>query len=598
MSFTKLLIANRGEIALRIMRTCRAMGIAPIAIYSEADFESLHAVEADEAVCVGPAPSLQSYLNIESIISAALMTGADAIHPGYGFLSENAAFASACQAANIVFVGPSPRSIQQMGSKAEARRLAASLGVPVVPGYEGEDQSIEAFQAKALAVGFPILIKASAGGGGRGMRVVRSLKHLAESIESARSESNKAFGDGTLLIEKLVEGARHVEVQILGDHHGNLVHLFERDCSLQRRHQKIIEETPSPALTADLRSRMTEAALSVGRAIGYYGAGTVEFIVAPSGDFFFIEVNTRLQVEHPVTEMVTGLDLVRFQIEVAEGHPLPFSQEEVRATGHAIEARLYAERPANDFLPSAGAIVDWDVPDTLDGLRIDSGVQTGSEVSIYYDPLLAKVIAHGATRSVARRKLVAALKALSVLGVGTNQDFLVRLLNSPAFVDGACDTAFIDGHLSELVIAPGPNSLREVVAAVAVYREEMLLRAPSSAPPKALHYRNNPYRPLPAKFEICDTVFEINLRPGPSGGYELSGKDWQVQARVVSYSPGQLRLEIDGIQRRFRIIESSKGFLVHSLDGSFQIRKISRFPERSSQSETESASSPMPGQVL
>ncbi|MEO6726919.1 MAG: biotin carboxylase N-terminal domain-containing protein, partial [Blastocatellia bacterium] len=339
--FRKILIANRGEIALRVMRTCHAMGIATVAVYSDADVNALHVRAADEAVHIGAAPAKDSYLNAEKIIEAAKLTGTGAIHPGYGFLSENAEFAEACAAAGIVFIGPPAEAIRKMGLKSPARKLAAGAGAPIVPGYDGEEQADEILRAEILKIGFPVLIKASAGGGGKGMRVVQSESEITEAIESARREAEKAFGNGALLVEKFIELARHVEIQILGDSHGNLVHLFERDCSLQRRHQKIIEESPSPAVSQELRAQMSLAAVNIARAINYTNAGTVEFILAPSGKFYFIEVNTRLQVEHPVTEAITGLDLVRLQIEIAEGKPLPFAQEELMASGHAIEARLY-----------------------------------------------------------------------------------------------------------------------------------------------------------------------------------------------------------------------------------------------------------------
>jgi 3-methylcrotonyl-CoA carboxylase alpha subunit len=372
-SFRKILIANRGEIALRVMRSCHAMGVETVAVYSDADADSPHVRFAGESVHLGAATAQESYLRIEKIVEAARRTGAEAIHPGYGFLSENAEFAESCAAAGVVFIGPPPAAIRAMGLKSSARMLAAEAGAPVVPGYDGEDQSSETLRARTVKIGFPVLIKASAGGGGKGMRVVRAESEVDRAIEAARRETEKAFGDGSLLLEKYVEGARHVEVQILGDARGNLVHLFERDCSLQRRHQKVVEECPSPAVNEELRRKLGEAAVAIGRAIGYTNAGTVEFILAPSGEFYFIEVNTRLQVEHPVTEMVTGLDLVRLQIEIAEGRPLPFAQVDLKAEGHAIEARLYAEDPANDFLPSTGKILDLHLP-AIEGVRVDSGI--------------------------------------------------------------------------------------------------------------------------------------------------------------------------------------------------------------------------------
>src|SRR5215470_750511 len=388
-AFRRILIANRGEIALRIMRSCHAMGIEAVGVYSDFDHDAPHVRHADLAVPIGPAAARDSYLDIAAILSAARRTGADAIHPGYGFLAENAAFAAACEEAGTAFIGPRSSVIRTMGSKAQARKIAQEAGVPVAPaGTEGDFAKL----------GFPILIKASAGGGGRGMRIVRSAAEFKDAFAAARGEAERAFADGTLLVEKYVEGARHVEIQIFGDHHGNLIHLFERDCSIQRRHQKIIEESPSPAVPPELRQRMAEAALALGRKIGYTNAGTVEFLLAPSGEFYFIEVNTRIQVEHPVTEMVTGLDLIRLQIEIAQGGKLPAQPLENATQGHAIEARLYAEDPGNNFLPSTGTLHVWQPPQAVSGVRVDSGVAEGTEIGVYYDPLLAKVIAHAADR--------------------------------------------------------------------------------------------------------------------------------------------------------------------------------------------------------
>src|SRR5437016_2033581 len=427
----KILIANRGEIAVRIMRTCREMGIETVAAYSDFDCNALHVRRADSAVPIGGSASRESYLNIEAILSAARRAGADAIHPGYGFLAENAEFAAACENASIVFIGPSSKVIRAMGSNAGARRIAQEAGVPVAPALS-ENESPTA--------GFPWLIKASAGGGGRGMRTVRAAPEFQALLSAARGASERAFGEGTLLVEKYVEGARHVEIQIFGDHHGHVMHLLERDCSIQRRHQKIIEESPSPAVTPDIRSRMTEAAVALGRKIGYTNAGTVEFLLAPSGEFYFIEVNTRIQVEHPVTEMITGLDLIRLQIEAAQGRPL--GPELPRQDGHTIEVRLYAEDPANDFLPSTGTLHVWAPPAAMDGLRVDCGLEEGAEIGVYYDPLLAKVIAHAPDRNTAIARLVYALKNFAAQGVVTNREFLIDVLEHEEFGAGRAHTGF------------------------------------------------------------------------------------------------------------------------------------------------------------
>ena len=400
----KVLVANRGEIACRVLRTLRGMGIPSVAVYSDADASAVFVREADEAVRIGPAPASESYLDSARILEAAGAVGADAVHPGYGFLSENAEFAAACARAGLVFIGPTVDAIRRMGSKVEAKALMQAAGVPVLSGFAAAGLSDAEIATRGAALGYPLLVKASAGGGGKGMRVVREPGALVAALGAARREAKAAFGDDALLIERWVEVARHVEVQILGDAHGGLVHLFERDCSLQRRHQKVIEEAPAPALDPALRAQLCAAAVAAGKAIGYVGAGTVEFLLAGDGRFHFLEVNTRLQVEHPVTEAITRFDLVRLQIEVAEGRALPFEQGDVRAEGHAIEARLYAEDPAQGFLPATGRLALWAAP-VLPGLRVEAGVEAGVTVGVHYDPLLAKLIAHGATRDEARRRL-------------------------------------------------------------------------------------------------------------------------------------------------------------------------------------------------
>ncbi len=593
----KILIANRGEIALRVMRTCRAMGIATVAVYSDADANAPHVRFADEAVHIGAAPAKDSYLNAEKILEAAKLTGAEAIHPGYGFLSENADFAEACTTAGIVFIGPSPEAIRQMGLKSPARKLAAAAGCPVVPGYDGEDQNDATLQSEILKIGFPVLIKASAGGGGKGMRVVRSENEIAEAIESARREAEKAFGNGALLLEKFVERARHVEVQILGDQHGNLVHLFERDCSLQRRHQKVIEESPSPAVSPELRQQMGEAAVKVGQAIGYSNAGTVEFILTPSGEFYFIEVNTRLQVEHPVTEAVTGLDLVKLQIEIAEGKPLPFTQSELKTSGHAIEARLYAEDPANDFLPATGKLHDWRLPETIDGLRIDSGVEAGSEVGIYYDPMLAKLISFADDRATAIRKLSYALRQLSVQGVTTNREFLIRLVEHAGFAAGEAHTGFIAEHLGALVGGTNPQLDQVSAIAAALYLQRKWQTADSLLAQIPPGYRNNPYRAPSIKLKVGDQEATVSWQ-FTSGKFEVSVMGASSTAEILDCEDAKIRLAIDGIQREFRITEIGDLLYVHSSLGSRTVARLARHPIPKSASEQGSASSPMPGAVL
>jgi acetyl-CoA carboxylase biotin carboxylase subunit len=474
--FTRLLIANRGEIAVRIMRACDELGIETVAVYSDADRAALHVRKARQAVHLGPPSPGASYLHIARIIDAARATGADAVHPGYGFLAENPAFAAACADAGITFVGPTPDVMAIMGSKTAARAAMASAGLPVVPGETPADQSDAAIIACARRIGFPVLVKASAGGGGKGMRIVRHEPEMATALSGARHEAHAAFGDDTLYVERLIERPRHVEIQVLADHHGQAIHLFERDCSVQRRHQKVIEESPSPALSLAVRRRMGDAAAAAAKAVGYRNAGTMEFLLEGAGDdarFYFLEMNTRLQVEHPVTEAVTGIDLVRAQLEVAAGHPLRWTQDDVAVRGHAIECRVYAEDPAHDFLPQAGTIDVYREPGGP-GVRVDSGVTGGSEISVHYDPMVAKVIAWADSRQAASARARIALREFVVLGLQTNIAFLIDVLESPAFTEGRIHTAFLDSgeHRVE------PRALPPAALAAAVFHRD----SPPSAP--------------------------------------------------------------------------------------------------------------------
>ncbi len=486
----RLLIANRGEIALRIIRTCREMGIETVAVHSDADARAPHTLSADRAVAIGPSPAPASYLSIPTIIDAATRTGADAIHPGYGFLSENAAFAQACANAHITFVGPTAEVIARMGSKIEARRLASGAGVPVVPGHTPADQSDEGVQRAVEHVGLPALIKASAGGGGKGMRRIAESRHIIDAIQAARREATAAFGDGTLYVEKLVEAPHHVEVQVFADDHGHTIHLFERECSVQRRHQKVIEESPSPLLSPALRDRMTAAAVATARAAGYRNAGTIEFLVDPSsGAFYFLEMNTRLQVEHPVTEHVTGVDLVRAQLLVASGEPLPWTQQALTQRGHAIEARVYAEDPAQDFIPQAGVLERYQEP-RWPGVRVDSGVVEGGEVTVYDDPMIAKVIATAESRPLAINRLAAALRTFDVGPLRTNIPFLIRVLELDEFRAGTVDTAFLDRESARLTQSLGDRN-----------QSPAHRQSPVHHP---VHYQSpipNPQSPTPAAYD-------------------------------------------------------------------------------------------------
>ena len=465
----RVLIANRGEIARRVIRTCRQMGIATVAVYSEADAAAPHVREADTAECIGPAAATESYLKIDRVIEAASKTGADAIHPGYGFLSENADFAEACASAGIIFVGPPAAAIRKMGSKTAARATVSAAGVPVVPGATPTSQDPGEIAKAAKSIGLPVLLKAAAGGGGKGMRIVRDVSALDESIRAAQSEATRAFGNGTLYVERLVDRARHIEVQIMGDAHGHVVHLFERDCSMQRRHQKVIEEAPAPHLAPAVRARITEAAVAAGRSVGYVNAGTVEFLLEGEGDdaqFYFLEMNTRLQVEHPVTEAITGLDLVRVQLLVASGEPLPFTQADVRQSGHAIECRVYAE-DSRRLLPQTGRLIRYREP-AGDGIRVDAGVVEGQTIGVHYDPLLSKLIAYGETREDAREGLMQALRSYEILGLHHNIAFLLRLLDRPEFRDVTMHTRFIESAMTELA-APAAPDVTQAAAAMAAF---------------------------------------------------------------------------------------------------------------------------------
>jgi acetyl-CoA carboxylase biotin carboxylase subunit len=466
----RLLIANRGEIALRVIRACREMGIETVAVYSEVDAGAPHVAASDYAVAIGAAPALESYLSVPRILDAAAASGADAVHPGYGFLAENANFARACRQAGLVFVGPTAEVIELMGSKTAAREAARKAGLPVVPGETPESQTDEAIELAARRIGFPVLIKASAGGGGKGMRMVTAGTDLREAVEAARREAASAFGDGTLYVERVLEQPRHVEIQVFGDCHGHGVHLFERDCSVQRRHQKVIEESPSPVLTPGLRDRMGRAATALVRAVGYRNAGTVEFLVEGRGEaarFYFLEMNTRLQVEHPVTEGVTGVDLVRAQIVEARGEPLPWKQEELSLRGHAIECRVYAEDPAAQFMPQAGPLLCYREPQ-MPGVRVDSGVVQGGEIPVYYDPLIAKLIACGETRELAVNRAIAALRDFPILGIRTNVSFLIQVLDHERFREGRVDTGFLDREARAIVAAASDLAPPDEVVAAAV----------------------------------------------------------------------------------------------------------------------------------
>jgi len=559
--FQKILIANRGEIACRIARTARRMGVQTVAVYSEADRDALHVAMADEAVPIGPAPARESYLVAERLIDAARVAGAQAIHPGYGFLSENAEFAEACAAMGLVFIGPPAAAIRAMGDKAAAKTLMERAGVPVVPGYHGEDQSEARLLKEAARIGYPVLIKPSAGGGGKGMRIVAEPEAFAGALASAKREAMAAFGDDRVLVERYLTKPRHIEVQVFCDRTGKLVHLFERDCSIQRRHQKVIEEAPAPGLSDGQRRRMGEVAISVAHAIGYVGAGTVEFIVGDDA-FYFMEMNTRLQVEHPVTEEITGLDLVEWQLRVAAGEPLPMTQDQIRCHGHAIEARLYAEDPQRNFLPSTGKLAAFAPPEDV---RVDTGVRPGDEVSVHYDPLIAKLVVWGEDRDAAVRRFGRALADCAVGGFATNREFLYRVAAHPAYRAGEIDTSFIDRHRAQLIPPPAPAraaalaaaSLIRVLAQAKASREAA---AASGDPHSPWHdsdgWRLNgaTYRDLRWHDGISERTVRVHYR---RAGYRLEIGEEVSDAAARWDSGVTLALTLDGAVHRVALLQAS-----------------------------------------
>jgi 3-methylcrotonyl-CoA carboxylase alpha subunit len=603
--FRTLLIANRGEIACRIVRTARRMGITSIAVYSEADAGALHVKAADRAVRIGPAPARESYLNIQRIIEAARRSGAEAIHPGYGFLSENPAFPEACASAGIIFVGPPAAAMRAMGSKSAAKTLMQNSGVPVLPGYHGERQDTAFLADQANRTGFPLMIKAVSGGGGRGMRVVAHPDEFMDALDTARQEAVSSFGDDRVLLERYLEHPRHIEVQVFADRHGNAVHLFERDCSVQRRHQKVIEEAPAPGIDAKRRDAMGCAAVAAARVVGYQGAGTVEFVANADG-FFFLEMNTRLQVEHPVTEMITGLDLVEWQLRVAAGEKLPLAQDELRIDGHAIEARIYAEDPQRDFAPSAGRLALFRTPEPSADIRIDAGFVTGDTVSIHYDAMLAKLICRGATREQALRTLRLALADTDVVGVASNLDLLGRAVDHPGFAAGGVDTGFIAHHADTLLAsqsAPAP----EVLAAAALY----VLTDEAAIAANAAAASGDPYSPwhasdhwwLNSAFER-ELPFSCEEAPMPvtvSG----DGSAWRLAvsgrgiAAVASREPdGWLDMGLDGVRERVSVLHVDDTISVRRNGETWRLRLPD--PIAAAAEEDESGGrliAPLPGQV-
>lgn len=590
-----LLIANRGEIACRIVRTCRHLGIRTVAVYSDADRGARHVRLADTAVHIGPSAAADSYLTSKAILSAARRTGVDAIHPGFGFLAENAAFAQAVTAAGLIFIGPAPEAIEAMGNKRAAKEMMAAAGIPVIPGYAGTDQEDSILLAQAETVGFPLMVKAAAGGGGKGMRLVKQPSDLTEALASARREALQAFGSDELILERALSRPRHVEIQVIGDTQGNIIHLGERECSIQRRHQKIIEESPSPAVDADLRQKMGETAVRAAQTIQYHSAGTVEFLLAEDGQFYFLEMNTRLQVEHPVTEMVTGLDLVAWQIHVAEGKPLPLTQAQVQWQGHAIEARVYAENPANDFLPAAGKVALWRAPKNSD-VRVDSGIETGDSVTVHYDPMVAKIIAWGDDRETALRRLRRALENTTFLGLTHNLPFLLAVLAHPAFAAGGLHTDFIAAHLDGWQPPEGDTAVALITATLAQFRQ-----APQR-PENAGYWRNNPNPLPPYRYLLNGEEAEVWLQPEDTyDGLRIAyqGETTHHVSRIAYHHKPDWTLEIDGVSVRVTAVEEEAVWYIQTGDTAVTLQSIPLLPEAHTAADAGgSLRAPMPGSIL
>jgi geranyl-CoA carboxylase alpha subunit len=552
--FHKILIANRGEIALRIMRTARRLGYGVVAVYSDADRDALHVREADQAVRIGEALPAQSYLRIEAIMAAAKAGGADAVHPGYGFLAENEDFARACRDAGLVFIGPSPDAIRAMGNKAGAKAIMQAAGVPCVPGYQGADQSDAVMLAEAKRIGFPVMIKAVAAGGGRGMRLVADAAAFPDSLRSARSEAQGAFGDPTVILERAIVDPRHIEIQVFGDRHGNAIHLGERDCSVQRRHQKLIEEAPSPKVTPDLRARMGAVAVAAIKSIGYEGAGTLEFLLDADGEFYFMEMNTRLQVEHPVTEAITGLDLVELQLRVAAGEPLGLRQEDVKVSGHAIEVRLCSEDAGHDFMPQSGRMALWQMPGDI---RVEHALQSGSEIPPFYDSMIAKLIGHGATRDEARGKLICGLEQTAAFGVTTNQTFLMTCLRHPAFARGEATTAFIGKYRDDLLARRSDVPSNMALAALLLYVTD----------PHAPPWRNGRTLaatfPVPIRIEFDHGIHDLEIVRERDGGYAASFDGSEHRFEIDELARDVIRFRSNGLMKSARFLRD--GDRLHTL---------------------------------
>ncbi len=609
--FDTILIANRGEIACRVIRTARKLGIRTVAVFSEADRHAQHVKLADEAVLIGEAAAKDSYLRADRIIEAAKSTGAEAIHPGYGFLSENAHFADACQSNDIVFIGPPGDAIRSMGSKSGAKAIMGKAGVPLVPGYHGDEQDPEHLAAQADAVGYPVLIKASSGGGGKGMRLVHEPAEFAAALQSCKREALNSFGDDHVLIERFVTRPRHIEIQVFADSQGNAVHLYERDCSLQRRHQKVIEESPAPLFPIEMREAMGKAAIAAAKAIGYVGAGTVEFIASSDpdgspGDFFFMEMNTRLQVEHPVTEMVTGQDLVEWQLRVASGQPLPMGQADIPLKGHAFEARLYAEEPANGFLPSTGQLLRYRTPTPSEAVRIDSGIIEGDEVTVHYDPMIAKLIVHGPTRALALTQLRRVLEQTELAGLASNRDFLHALCRDPDFAAGIVDTGLIERRGEDLLAPDGPVDATIILLAAiaelqgweAARHEQAAASGDASSPWFALQgwrLNDRSYSMVGFRAEGEDITIRCQYT---DFGYDLTLRDQLYQVRSVDVEDGRVRAEVDGRRAQGVVVSDGGKRSVITPTRTLVIDHVDLLAgSEASEDQSGRTLSPMPGKV-
>lgn len=576
--FTKVLVANRGEIALRVLKTAKAMGYETVAVYSEADVDAPHVAFADEAVCIGPAQVNQSYLLIEKIIDACKKTGAQAVHPGYGFLSENTEFCAACQAEDIIFIGPDPKAIELMGNKRLAKIEMIKAGVPCIPGYEGADQDEQNLLSQANEIGYPIMVKAAAGGGGRGMRLVHQASDFLEQLKTAKSEALNAFGSDEIILEKAVISPRHIEIQIFADRHGNCIYLGERDCSVQRRHQKVVEEAPSPFVTPELRQKMGEAAVNAALACEYVGAGTVEFLTDDVGNFYFLEMNTRLQVEHPVTELVTGVDLVAWQLTIAAGGLLPKTQEEVTIKGHAMEVRLYAEDPALNFMPQTGEVLRWQYAQG-DGLRMDAGIQAGQTITPFYDPMLAKVIAYGDNRDQARRRLMASLKKIELLGVRSNRGFLFNILKHEVFAKGDATTAFIEASFNDDE-SLSPRLLTSKEQALAAWLFYLKSAYGNSDVSERGFWRNS--NSVPTWFDLlCENnkhKVAVNVINSQEKSFLLNVQDDELTVTLQAFEQNALRYSEQGVAKTLSFAFHQNGVYLNTYEGCVFVEDTTHAP--------------------